>query len=165
LIKLIELEKDSESIKVTRCKTLPHCPQAKNKFGIWEMKEGLPLYDHVVEFRVELDKGPEFAVHFHFQAASETGKTADYYVDRMDIYDWNVQALQKQEMEEKIRTPQREGGKKVLVALHQGWKRSLEINRVSQKEIAAGASATPGLTASASLSSKPKNKKGKARGR
>jgi hypothetical protein len=163
LIELADLEKDPESLNVTACKTLPHCPQAKNQFGILETEKGQPLYDHVVEFRVELENVPAFVVHFHFRHPLETGKAPDYYVEKMEIHDWNVQALQKQESEERIRSRQVEGGKNVLVALNEAWRKSLEINK-GKKEIAPRTSTTPASAASAPPSGKQKNK-GKARRR
>jgi hypothetical protein len=165
LTELVDLEKGPETLKVTMCKTLPKYPQAKNQFGILETKDGQPIYDHVVEFRVGLEKVPEFLVHFHFRHPLAAGKTPDYYVEKMEIHDWNVQAAQKQETEEKVRFRQLEAGKKVISALQNAWKKSLEVNRGNKKDIAAGAVATPGSTVSASSSGKQKKKKGKARGK
>jgi hypothetical protein len=147
---------------VTACRALPHCPKAKNEFGILEeTKDGQLLYDHVVEFRVALENVPEFVVHFHFRHVLETVKTPDYYAEKMEVHDWNVQASQKQEGEEKRRTPQLEDGQKVLMALKAGWKKSLEINR-GKTQGAPSASATQTTVASAAPSGKKKNK-GKAR--
>jgi hypothetical protein len=162
LAELVDAEKDPASLRVTACRALPYCPKAKNEFGILEeTKDGQPLYDHVVEFRVALESVPEFVVHFHFRHVLETAKTPDYYAEKMEVHDWNVQASQKQEGEEKRRTRQLEGGQKVLMALKAGWKKSLEINR-GKTQGAPSASATQTTVASAAPSGKKKNK-GKAR--
>jgi hypothetical protein len=150
LIELVDLEKDLAPLTVTACKILPHYPQAKNRFGILETKDGQLLYDHVVEFRVALKKAPEFLVHFHFRLPLEKGKSSDHYME-MEIHDWNVQAAQKQGTEEKLRARQLEGGKKVLTALAAAWKKTLEVEK-SRK-----------ATAQAAASSKPRKSKGKSR--
>jgi hypothetical protein len=163
LIELVDLEKDSASLIVTKCKALPHCPPAKNQFGVLEMKEGRLLYDHVVEFRVELENILEFVVHFHFRHSLEAGKSPEYYVKNMEVHDWNVQASQKQGDEEKVRSHHLEGGQKVLVALFDGWKKTLEINRGKKKETAPKTSAVPASTASVSPVGKQKKEKAKRR--
>jgi hypothetical protein len=163
LIELIEQERGAESLNVTTCKTLPKYPQAKNRFGILETKDGQPLYDHVVEFRIGMEKVPEFLVHFHFRHPLASGKTPDYYMEKMEIHDWNVQGVQKQEAEEKVRSRQLEGGKKVLTALHDAWKKSLEMNRGKKQEIASGESTGSASAAPAPLAGK--RGKGKAKRR
>jgi hypothetical protein len=143
LTELVELEKDPESFNVTACKVLPHCPPAKNRFGILEMKEGRQLYDHVLAFRVELENAPEFLVHFHFRHPLKTGKSPEHYVEKMEVHDWNVQAPNKQETEVKVRSRQPEEGQKVLAALHVAWKKKLEINRGKKTEIPVSSSVAP----------------------
>jgi hypothetical protein len=147
LTELMDLETGPESLHVTACRTLPKCPPAKNRFGILETEESRPLYDHVVEFRVGMEKVPEFVVHFHFRRPDATSQTPDYYMKNVEIHDWNVQAVQKQETVEKIRGRQLEGGKKVLAALGAAWEKTLEMDRRG-KEIAQGA---PAIAPSASL--------------
>lgn len=137
LIKLIDLE-GHKSLKVRACKTLPHCPPATDGSGILLTAQGGNLlYDHVVEFQVKIEGVPPFAVHFHFRSPDDAVKKLEFYLEKKGIRDWNVQSLQKQATVPRQRYCHLEGGRRVLEALKDVWKLSLEKDKKQKQTVSA----------------------------